>query len=40
MAEVGGIIFATPGEFAGQHKKLPFGFVVDFVAFTALSCIC
>ena len=40
-AEVGGgIIFVTPGEFAGQHKKLPFGFIVDFVVFTALSCIC
>ena len=37
-AEVGGsIIFVTPGVFAGQHKKLPFGFIVDFVVFTVFE---
>ena len=33
-AEYGGcIIFVTPGEFAGQHKKLPVQIVVCFVGF-------
>ena len=35
-AEVrGGIIFVTPGEFAGQHKKLSIRFVMGFVVFIA-----
>ena len=37
-AEVGGgITFVTSGELAGQHKKLPVSFVVDFVVFIALK---
>ena len=33
-AEVGGgIIFVTPGEFAGQRKKLPVKFVMVYVRF-------
>ena len=29
----GGILFVSPGEFAGQHKKLPVRFVTGFVIF-------
>ena len=32
-----GIIFVTPGEFAGQHKKLSVGFVMGFVVFISLK---
>ena len=40
-AEVGGgIIFVTPGEFAGQHKKMPVRCGMVFVVFMFLSCIC
>ena len=40
-AEVGGgIIFVTPGEFAGKYKKLPVVRVLQFGDFGSLSCIC
>ena len=40
-AEVGGgIIFVTPGEFAGQHKTLPVKVVRGFVVFMLSSCTC
>ena len=40
-AEVGGsIIFVTPREFAGQHKKLPVRFLTSFAIFISLRCIC
>ena len=40
-AEVGGgIIFVAPGEFAGQHKKLPVRCGMGFVVFIFLGCVC
>ena len=40
-AEVGGgIIFVTPGKFAGKHKQLPVVFIAGFWVFCFLSCIC
>ena len=40
-AEVGGgIIFVTPGEFAGQHKTLPFVKNMELGVFSFLSCMC
>ena len=35
-----GIIFVTPGEFAGKHKKLPIKCGMGFVVFMFLSCKC
>ena len=37
---MGGIIFVTPGEFAGQHKKLPVKLMRGFGNFMVSSCIC
>ena len=40
-AEVGGgIIFVTPGEFAGKHKILPVVEIMRFGVFCFSSCIC